>query len=136
MHLTGGLYAKYTAKGNGSDEARFAKFDVDIKGNGADAIDVSYTTTSDSCTINVTNDSEVAVEYTLSVSGVSGTGVVAQFDSNSGTLAPNAENPNKHILTFTVDDWSDIGEMLSSHTGEKAQISLDFTVTIDVVQID
>ena len=135
IHLTSGLYAKYTAKGNGSDEARVAKFDVDIKGSGADAIDVNCTTTSDSCTIAVTNNSEVAVKYEMIVSDL--TGITATFNEgkNSGILAANGDTET-HTLTFSVSNWESIGALLKTDPEETAVVSLPFTVTIDVVQID
>lgn len=135
IHLTSGLYAKYIAKGTGSDEARVAKFDVDIVGNAADGVAVDWKVTSDVYTINVKNNSEVAVEYQITVTDLSEKGVVSVLDSNSGQLAANG-SAKDHTLTFTVNDWTKVNTLLADKNGEKAQISLDFTVTIDVVQID
>lgn len=135
IHLTSGLYAKYIAKGTGSDEARVAKFDVDIVGNAADGIAVDWEVASDVYTINVTNNSEVAVEYTITVTDLSEKGVISSLDSDSGALNANG-GAKDHTLTFTVNDWTKVGKLLADKMGSSADIFLDFTVTIDVVQID
>ncbi len=135
MHLTGGLYAKYTAKGNGEDDARVAKFNVVTTGD-ADAVAVSTAVISDTYVITVENNSEVAVEYNMSValeSKSESAGVNASLDKDNGTLAANASTANTHTLTFSVLNWDTITENTKA---ESANINIGFTVTIDVVQID
>lgn len=134
IHLTSGLYAKYTAKGNGEDDARVAKFDVDVVGS--EDIAVRYNTVTDNVyEFEVTNKSEVAVEYQITVTDLSSNGVVSVLDSNSGQLAANG-GAKDHKLTFAVDDWAEVGSLLVDKTGGSTVVPLDFTVTIDVVQID
>ena len=134
IHLTSGLYAKYTAKGNGEDDARVAKFDVDVVGS--EDIAVRYNTVTDNVyEFEVTNNSEVAVEYQITVTDLSSNGVVSVLNSNSGQLAANG-GAKDHTLTFAVDDWTKVNALLADKNGDKAEVSLGFTVTIDVVQID
>lgn len=135
MHLTGGLYAKYTAKGNGEDDARVAKFNVVTTGD-ADAVAVSTAVVFDTYVIKVENKSEVAVEYNMSValeSKSESDGVKASLDKDNGTLAANASTANTHTLTFSVLNWDTI---TANTKAESANINIGFTVTIDVVQID
>ena len=133
--LMGGLLAKYSTLGSGSDEARVAKFEVFV--NGVQKKDIQCTSTQKSdgiYTISVSNASEVSVSYTLSVSmsGDAADGIVAAFDSDEGTLAPNATSTD-HTLTFSVSDWS----MITDHvTGSTATVSLPFTVIVNIEQID
>lgn len=140
IHLMSGMYARYTTNGTGSDDARVAKFDVDITGDPVDLV-VSCTENPQTGTYKITVDniSEVAVRYTISVTTDIAAGslyfdksaVNAALDSNNGTLSVN--DSGTHTLTFTVDDWSAI---TASMDGESNEVSLKFTVTIDVVQVD
>ena len=134
IHLTGGLYAKYTAKGTGSDEARVAKFEVVTMGDGDVAVQFGAATDNE-YEFTVTNQSEVAVEYTITVTNLSSMGVTTVLDSDSGALEANT-GAKSHVLTFTVDDWSKIGALLEDKTVESPVVPIDFTVTIDVEQID
>lgn len=69
IHLTSGLYARYTATSTASDSARVAKFDVRT-GLQNDAVTVNCTAAdaSGEYLITVDNQSEVAVKYTIFVS--------------------------------------------------------------------
>ena len=67
IHLTSGLYAKYTAKGNGEDDARVAKFDVSVTKSADAVINISTEVHNGIYTFTVTNDSEVAVGYDLTL---------------------------------------------------------------------
>lgn len=135
IHLMSGMYARYTTKASGSDSARVAKFDVKITGDATD-LEVSCTANDDgSYKITVENHSEVAVSYTISVNktgqGFDASAVSADLDSNVGTLAVGGQAA--HELTFTVNDWSAITATMD---GESGEVPLNFTVTIDVVQVD
>ncbi|MBR6650128.1 MAG: hypothetical protein IKL36_01825 [Clostridia bacterium] len=140
IYFTSGLYAKYTARGNGSDDARVAAFDVKVAGNGADGVKVDCETISDTYVITVHNDSEVAVSYSMNVvlqdmdGIVANDAITATFDSDTGTLAPNSEITNTHTLTFTVKDWSAITK--TQNGGKIIEADLGFTVTVNVEQID
>lgn len=135
VHLTSGLYAKYTATATGSDSARVAKFEVDVSGqNLADITCTQSDTDSSTYTITINNKSEVAVEYTLSVvyNNTAPDGVSADFDgdSDSGQLAVGASAQRE--LTFTVD-WA---EFTADNTGDSATETLNFTVNVHIEQID
>lgn len=140
IHLMGGMYAKYTTKGSGGDDARVAKFDVDITGDPVDLV-VSCTENPQTGTYKITVDniSEVAVRYTISVTTDIAAGslyfdksaVNAVLDVDKGALP--VSGTGTHELTFTVNDWSAITQSMSGDSGE---ITLNFTVTIDVVQVD
>lgn len=132
FHLMGGLLAKYTSSGNDDDSARVAKFHLVVDGD-PDAVTVTAGTSnnSDTYTITVNNDSEVAVEYTITVK-CDQTGVGYTLDKNAGSLAPG-EDPATHELYFTVTDWS----VFAGNTAEsKIEASFDFTVTVHAEQVD
>lgn len=138
VHLMSGMYAKYTTNGSGTDDARVAKFDVEINGSADVTVDCK---TGDNGTyeITVNNKSEVAVSYTISVTtavakdslNFDKSAVTAELDTDKGALPVSGSGT--HILTFTVNDWSKITKNM---TGENGLVSLNFTVTIDVVQVD
>lgn len=73
MHLVGGLYARYTASMSGSDRARVAAFSITQAGTIFENIEATVTPgTTQSVTLTITNKSEVAMEYTLTVTNVTG----------------------------------------------------------------
>ena len=133
IHLTSGLYAKYTATATGSDSARVAKFEVDVSGQ--DLADITCTqsnTDSSTYTITITNTSEVAVQYKLSLlEPVLPNGVTYSFAPETGTLAAG-NNSADSTLTFTVD-WA---EFTADNTGDSATETLNFTVNVHIEQID
>lgn len=135
VYMMGGLLAKYSTTGTGSDEARVAKFEVEASGVKTEDIYCTAEKTSDGkYTISIENASEVAVRYTLSVSmsGDAADGVAASFDKDAGTLAPNTSSAN-HTLTFSVVDWSKITDQ---YAGSSYTTSLPFSVTVRIEQID
>ena len=131
VHLMGGLFAKYTSNGEGSDEARVAKFQVNVTG-APDAISIQCgENNSGIYTITIENVSEVAVHYDLSLTMTGKTdGVTPVFSQDSGDLAVGASGSS--TLTFTVD-WA---AFTQEKTGASASETLDFTVTVNVVQVD
>lgn len=150
VHLMGGLFAKYTSNGEGSDEARVAKFDVEVTGlPDAVAIECTASDKNDGTyTITVTNKSEVAVEYDMIVTydavidGVSATidGKTQNTTSDDGKtltfrdvgVLPVGTSDDTHALKFVVN-WAEFTEKI---TGSKAEKTLNFTVTVNVVQVD
>lgn len=133
--LMGGLLAKYSATGQGDDEARVAKFDVYAEGVETENISCTAEKNSNGVyTVTVNNASEVAVRYTLAVSmsGDAADGVTASFDADAGMLAPNTSSSD-HTLSFSVTDWSKITDKV---TGSEATIDLPFSVTVHIEQID
>lgn len=133
VYLMGGLLAKYHSSGSGEDEARVAKFEVNVTGTvpeggivckPVDNGDGTYT-------IMIENQSEVAVRYELAATITEKPDYIkAEFDTASGDLAPGATGTSN--LTFTVN-WD---EFTKEKTGSSASEELTFTVTADVTQID
>ncbi|MBR4881427.1 MAG: hypothetical protein IKU19_05800, partial [Clostridia bacterium] len=135
MHFTGGLYARYVSRGTGSDDARVAKFDVNITGD-TDELEVVLDTTGtdNEYSIEIENLSEVAVEYDVSVlleSSIEASGVTATLSKTSGQLAVGGSDTC--VLTVEVIDWSKITQNMS---GESGSVFVSFTVVINTVQID
>ncbi len=73
MHLVGGLYARYTSSMSGSDSVRVAAFSIKQEGTIFETIEADVTPgTLQIATLEITNKSEVAMEYTLTVTNVTG----------------------------------------------------------------
>lgn len=150
-HLMSGLFAKYSTTASGSDSARVAKFDVQVQGVDPNAINVTctnYSGDTGSCTFTVTNKSEVAVEYdvvlayseasyltpSFAEAGVQRTDPdtsTIRFSSDNWKLAPGT-NSNTHTLAFTVD-WD---KFTSDATGSSKSVTVNYTITIVVRQVD
>lgn len=157
-YLMSGLFARYVSNGNGGDSARVAGFNVVMSSS-----DVKSEVTAlepGTITISLANQSEVAVSYTIRVDvgspagGVKITWVDPDHDvstaddkiqiENDGV----AENNEKKFdltrympvggtdtctLTFTAVDWTKITQ---GETGTSATLTQEFTVYVDVVQVD
>ena len=149
IHLTSGLYARYTATSTGSDSARVAKFDVTAMVDEAITLDCTDEDSTAECKITVTNNSEVAVRYSVTVvfkQVVNGTDVIVQLDGknvdnqvdqamsffNVGTLMPNGTSA-EHALTFYMTNWHSFTQLKN---GSTAEWPLGFTVKINAEQID
>ncbi len=91
MHLVGGLYARYTVSASGSDSARVAAFNIKQEGTLFNTIEANVTPgTTQSAELTIINKSEVAMEYTLKVTNVTGNLAPLKF-----TLAPaDASTPS------------------------------------------
>lgn len=143
--MLSGLYARYTAKNNGEDSARVAKFNVT-----ADWEDVTVVTssvqTNGTYNFTVTNNSEVAITYDLVITFEGGIPAYLQASlpgkeasvsgntitfSDVASLAPSATG-TQHTLTFTMD----LKEFTQPATGESYAETLTFTATIRCTQID
>ena len=148
--MLSGLYAKYTAKNNGEDSARVAKFNVEAAGLSGDVtVNASQADAAGIYQFTVTNHSEVAITYDLVITFPSGIPPYAQvsLDGKSGTpdgnsitfsdvasLAPAAPSKN-HTLTFTVN-MSKLDSLTYSADGETYSQKVTFTATIRCTQID
>ena len=155
VHLMGSLYARYISRGEGSDNARVAEFDVDVAFRDGGELKASvtasmaYNTETQTYEIVVINDSEVAISYDIYVKNItvdkgSGEGISLKLDDgtakafasevvfmNAGAMAPgNASNP--HYLNFVVD-WS---AFLENFTGESVSVNIEFDILVDVKQVD
>jgi hypothetical protein len=123
------LYARYTTKVSDSSLAGAAKFDIQVMGDADVSADVSQMI-DDIYTVTISNNSEVAVEYTLSVTEIPGVSIT--FDSNSGILQPGAEDFPCN-LTFDVTDWNLI---TADMEGAEGSVTLNFTITVKVEQVN
>ena len=149
MHLTAGLYARYTAKQGGSDSARVSAFHVDVEGVG-NSVTVDYKKgdgkDSGTQTLIIHNNSEVAVAYDITVAftdlnygvkvtinGVpqTATGTTSLKFEDVGQIPANTDQVCD--LVFAVANWSEFTEKA---TGKSVSDTLSCTITIDVVQID
>ena len=88
LHLTGGLYAKYTAKAEGGDSARVAKFVVTQKG--IKTGELMTFTLGEPITVRVINHSEVAVENKIELVNKTGN-IPATMPADTGTLQVDQE---------------------------------------------
>lgn len=142
IHLTSGLYARYTSTAEASDSARVAKFDVDC------AL-VPVADKEGAFTLSVTNNSEVAVKYSIEVQlpedlsatigavtlePADGANSVTFMDEN-WTMAPNAENPNEHILQLDMTNWVGKTDRISDK-GATEPVTFNFSVKVHAEQID
>ena len=152
-YLMGGLYARYTAKAGGNDNARVAKFDV--VGTGDDLVEIEQAQQSNGDYLfTITNRSEVDVSYDVDVvfSEDVSDWLVLKMDAkapsavtvdeenqqttyrfkNAGTL--NTTDYKEHTAEFTVTDWDNgITRTMENLVGTK---ELTFTVYVHAVQID
>ena len=129
FYMVSVLYARYTTKVSDSSLAGAAKFDIQVMGDADVSADVSQTI-DDIYTVTISNNSEVAVEYTLSVTEIPGVSIT--FDSNSGILQPGAEDFPCN-LTFDVTDWNLI---TADMEGAEGSVTLKFTITVKVEQVN
>ena len=139
MHLTSGLYARYTASSGGSASARVAKFDV-VHNLAPVTDDPGH------YILTVTNNSEVTVrfkvdmsfEYPMTISVGDAVAPLVQLDNTYGfvnedwILAPNGGETALDIL-FAPLDWTQITK---AATGNSATKSTDFNVTVTAEQVD
>ena len=152
VHLMGSLYARYISRGEGSDNARVAEFDVDVAfDDGTDQVDatMTYNETTQTYEIVVTNRSEVAISYDIYVRNITvsqgdGNGISLKLDDgatkafasevvfmNAGAMAPGNAS-NSHNLNFAVD-WS---AFLKNFTGKAVSVTITFDILVDVKQVD
>lgn len=146
IHLTSGLYARYTSTATATDSARVAKFDVE--GKVEQKKDGEGKPIEGQFVLTVTNKSEVAVEYSavisfdapLSVTAdsksgtVSGDGKTVTF-TGLGQLEPNAATPAEHTLQFQITNWVGVTSPTKKYVDTET-VSFNFDVTITAEQID
>lgn len=146
IHMTSGLYARYTANSTATDFARVAKFDVEAEVE--QAKDGEGKPIEGRFALTVTNQSEVAVKYSVVISfdaplsvtvndesgTVSGDGKVVTF-TDLGQLAPNAVAPAEHTLQFQITNWVGITSDTTKYIDTES-VSFNFDVDITAEQID
>ena len=156
VRLAFGIFARYSTTASAEDDARVARFDVDITGETQNPVFAYGTAAGNACTITVVNRSEVAVRYDVIVTLDAAAGTSVQLDgvggavdgttttfAGVGALAANAgaENAKTHALSFRMD-WStltteDWAALTGAETiGTVISTPLNFTVTVNVAQVD
>lgn len=151
MHLVGGLYARYTTSISGSDSARVAAFSIKQEGTIFQNIEAKVTPgTTQSVDLTITNDSEVAMEYTLTVTNVTGNLTPLKFklapaDGTPSVTTESYENgvsinsarqiPGKHTDKYNL---SIVWEQSTNEEDDLALMGMvDYiTVSITATQID
>ena len=139
MHLTCGLYARYTANSQGSASARVAKFDVD-------SVFAPVANESGKYTLTVTNNSEVTVRFKVDMSfdypmTISVNDAIApltelnntySFVNEDWVLAPNGDSTVLNV-TLTPRDWTQITK---DAQGNSVTQEVDFGVIVTAEQVD
>ncbi len=144
-YLVTGLFARYTTSAQGSDHARVAKFSIQGSGALSRSIEASlFPGESQTATLIIENNSEVAVEYTVAVTNVTNNlplsfrmvkeGASPTVDTN-GTTFTARQIPGSHTDKYTLYiDWKadNDGNRDPDWMGKVDYI----TVTLTAVQID
>lgn len=147
-YMMSGLYARYTSSGSGDDTARVAKFDVSYAWEGEVDIKVQNSLEG-SYTFSVTNNSEVAVRYSLYLNFDTAFPeyLTVKVDDTDGTFSADrktvtfenvgdiavAASGKTHVLKFTV---SNVNDFTSAADGKSYSQSFEFDAILDCVQID
>ncbi len=156
-YLMGNLYARYTTTASGSDSARVAKFKVGSEFSDEDShvnVDLRFfdaTKISDTITVEISSESEVAVRYNVTVTVPelmtydwlqislerNGTSVTPTRNNNvytfsAETIAPNDSASHTYNLTFRINDTyignppADLADVIDGNV----------TITVHSEQID
>ncbi len=123
-HFTSGMYARYVTSASGGDTSRIAKFVVSGKG-AEEPVQIKAGDTEGEYTITLTNNSEVAVRYDLTVS----------FGLADGATVPtyevDKEKPGTDPITGELEPQTDKEISLifdiSDVTAAAASDGLDFS---------
>ena len=146
--MMSGLYARYTAKGDGGDGGRVAVFAVGSSLSNDDVeADLSNADHDGSYILTVTNSSEVDVKYNIIFSTTLPNGFDVTVDGktpaingsdyifeNAGSLNANSATNNSHELVIDVEDI--INQITESATDKSHSATFDFSVTVKFIQID
>lgn len=101
IHLAGGLLAGFSKTENGSDSARVAVFDITGEGLFSETMEVAVTPDSSQTNgITIKNNSEVSIEYTLTVT---------------------KKTDNLPVLKFKLNDKD--GNNISTSSGDSTEIT-------------
>ncbi len=118
-HVISGTMAKYVSSSGqqNSDDARVASFSVNASGNSSDALSMIYGESAD-YTLNIKNDSEVAVRYQVIISFADD--VSDKLAVALGTATPQNgvynSSENKTVFTFTDSGFClNVGEEVSKN---------------------
>lgn len=111
IHLTSGLFARYTTTVTASDSARVAKFDVGVTADKKDITVDCAQSDSGTFILTVTNNSEVAVNYVIKIKqpgSVDGTDLYLTKDDEKDENGQLRKfNPKNNVYTFTIKEKLD-----------------------------
>lgn len=139
-YLVAGLFARYTTSGESSDDARVAKFSITGEGELAKGItaEVAPGETKE-VPLKIKNDSEVAVEYTVTVTSVTKNLPLSFRIGKTGTEPVNGTSFTDQLLpgsdadNFSLYiDWNRNDDNPDQYMGMVDYI----TVTVTATQID
>ncbi len=106
MYLVSGLYARYTTSTINNDSARVAEFNITQEGTFFEAFEANIIPgETQGADLTITNKSEVAMEYTLTVTNVTGNLEPLKFTlySVDGTITPvSSESHENGISKYGV----------------------------------
>lgn len=149
IHLTCGLYARYTAISSSQDSARVAKFHVIGSVDKKDIrVNCTQTEKSGVYEITVDNQSEVTVKYIIYVKldqNVVGTDLWVKMDGKvenfgqtmqftRGPLPPFSDKT--HTLELGVYNWTTVTSKAANPGDASVDWVLNFDVDIAVEQVD
>ena len=145
-YMMSGMYARYRAADDATDQARVATFSVDADWGDDFTIDATKTAEG-TYTISLTNHSEVAVRcdlvLTLDENVLNALDIA--LDGNAGTRVGNTvtfqnihsfdpdDTSSSHTLEFTV---SDLGFFMQDATEQAYSKSFSFDAKVTCTQID
>ena len=152
IHLTSGLYARYTSTATGGDSARVAKFHVVSNQPEFVTVDCKQSNAG-KYAITIDNQSEVAIKYILYITmdqTVNATDLTVSMTDDGEPVDCSFEKEMKftrntplapggsrtHELTFSVDKWATVTQNAPNNNNGSFDWELEFTVRIDVEQVD
>lgn len=138
------IYAKYSTESSGSDHARVAKFNVTQTGTATQQIDVTvYPGFSQTYDVEVTNDSEVAIDYIMELNNKYGNLPLKMqmLDSNekeisSKTVSVEAGDKTAHIYKLKVSWPKEGNENMDLQNPDYAGKTDIIEITLKAVQKD
>lgn len=136
IHLTGGLYAKYTTRSESEDLARVAKFEVtENQTRFQQELVVDMTPGTYTSSITVDNQSEVAINYVVTVKNTTGN-LPLKFQIG-GAAVTSGEHIS--VNSIPVGEKKDISmNIIWDQEGALAYIGMVdmISITVEAVQID
>lgn len=105
MHLTSGLYARYSATSSSDDGARVARFNIEQTGTLTQLIELDvYPGFTYSYTLVLENNSEVAVAYTVTVERLTeNLPLTVSLNDYTGTMDANTAEEKTCTLSIAWD---------------------------------
>jgi len=147
-HLVSGLFARYTASGQGGDQARVAKFSIQGSGMLSHALEMTLRPgDTKTAPLIIVNNSEVAVEYTMEVTNVTNNLPLSfriekqkdspELDTNGATFTAQ-QLPGSHYDQYALTiEWPKPADD-DAKAADLSRIGMvDYiTVTVTAAQLD